>query len=414
MQNLNVDPKTLFGSDLTAVFGPPAEREHVRAFTQQELKERLAIVPEYVSTDSLGDNPTLFEITNLILFVLQRTRALHGIDLDWQYSLKETGLRRPAEVYKQVSNVVKNNKAQRGIQLRHLVRDILFKFNPEWVQTGLARYSEVEDRYYLNDAQHRFIGCIILGIREIPLEYKISEFRSVDVQQYTSVNLLSLVASDFDKYRTMVETVRISELEGNPVTDPDFNAAWGVFNILQNHGCKLIEKSGENKAGTLECTGAGNLLRHHADYGSEIFTRAIAINATVFHKTHISTPNIWGICEFIKRQQDEGVMSGNELMMDIAIIDAIMHRYPDGNRNGFYLDAKRAVETGTNKEINIQYQDMVAAGIEKMIKVVHPEVKWKGIKAHGKNIAEKYMDTFKVMPKKVSKKRNETSIFEMA
>ena len=390
-----MDPKTLFGADLTAVFGPPAEREHVSSFTHQELKERIGMVPEYVSTDSLGDNPTLFEITNLILFVLQRTRALHGIDLDWQTSLEDKGLRRPKEVYKKVSNVVKNNKAQRGIQLRHLVRDILFKFNPEWVQTGLARYSEVEGRYYLNDAQHRFIGCIILGIRSIPLEYKVSEFRSVDVQQYSCVNLGSLVASEFDKYRTMVETVR-------------------VFNILQNHGCKLIEKAGENKAGILECTGAGNLLRHYADYGSEIFARAVAINATVFHKTHISTPNIWGICEFIKRQQDEGVMSGNELMMDMAIIDAIFHRYPDGNRNGFYLDAKRAVEAGTNGEINIQYQDMVAAGIEKMIKVVHPEIKWFGIKAHGKNIAEKYMSAFKVMPKKASKKRNETTLFEMA
>lgn len=396
--NLNVDPKEQFGMDLTGVFGPPSSRKHIKTFTHAELKERIKKLPKYVSTDQLGDSPSLFEIANLILYVLQRTRALQGLDLDWIDTLDGNGLVRPKEMYKHVGKIRKNNKAQRGIQLRHLVEDILFKFNPTWVQTGLARYSKKEDSYYLNDAQHRYIGCIILGIREIPLEYIESEFRSVDVEQYSCVNLGSLVASEYDKYRTMVESVRIADSEGRSIEDRAFLEAWDVFNILQNNGCKLVEQSSEEGPRALECTGAGNLLKHRRDYGSEIFARAININASVFSKTPISTPNVWGICEFIKQQGENGILAENEILMDMAIIDALLYKYPNGNRVGFYLETKRAVDAATEKKIRVDYPLPVAAGIEKVLRVVHPEIDWYGIQVHGVNIAENYLLSWKVMP----------------
>lgn len=389
--NLNVDPTALFGADLTEVFGPKAKRTHVSKLSHADLEDRIKKLPKYVSTDHLGEFPTLFEIVNTILMKIKQSRALQGVDLDWTECLKTMGLVRPAEMYKPVGKCAKNNKAQRGIQLQHLVRDILFRFNPKWVQTGLARYSPAADQFYLNDAQHRYIGCIILGVREIPLEYEISEFKSVDVQQYSCVNLGSLVASEYDKYRTMVEAVRIANTEGNTTDNPDFIAAWNVFNILESHGCKLIEKGGD-AAGALECTGAGNLLKHYKDYGDEVFARAIDINANVFTKAALATQNILGICEFIKRQNAAGTLNNNDMFVDMYITESLLHHYPDGKRNGFYLEPHRAVKKSEAEMYNIPYEDVVAAGIEKVVRIVHPEVSWAPVMFDGDNISENYLE----------------------
>lgn len=396
--NINVDPKDLFGSDLSAIFGPKANRVHISKLSYKELEERISMLPEYVSTDHLGEFPTLFEVVNTVLNVVKRSRAMDGIDLDWCDSLQVHGLVRPSEMYKPANLFSKNNKAQRGVQVRHLFRDILFRFNPEWVQSALARYSVKTGRYYLNDAQHRYIACVVVGIREIPAEYKVSELVSVDVEQYSCVNLGSLIASEFDKYRIMVHAVTLANKEGVTLKEPTFYDAYNVFKILEANGSKLIEKGGEDKTGALECTGAGNMLRHYQEYGDEIFARAIAINADVFTKTSISTPNVWGICAFLKKQADEGVLEGNDIAIDMAVTDALLYQYPNRNRNGFYLDAKREVDIGTDGLLAIPYQDKVAAGIEKIIRVVRPDVTWGEIKFAGKNIADTYMKTFRVMP----------------
>jgi hypothetical protein len=392
--NLNIDPTSLFGADLSEVFGPVAKRTHISKLSYAELEERIKKLPIYVSTDTLGEFPTMFEIVNTILMKIKQSRALYGVDLNWIGTLKGTGLIRPDEMYKDVSKCAKNNKAQRGVQLRHLVGDILFRFNPKWVQSGLARYSPSTGMFYLNDAQHRYIGCVILGVREIPLEYEISEFKSVDVQQYSCVNLGSLVASEYDKYRTMVETVRIALSEGYEITDPDFLAAWRVFNILKNHDCKLIEKGGDLPTGNLECTGAGNLLKHYKDYGDEVFTRAVDINASVFTKAAMATQNILGICEFIKRNVN--TLNGNDMFVDMYIIESLTHHYPDNRRNGFYLEPHRAIKDTDADQFNISYADIVAAGIEKVARIVHPEVKWASIEFNGKNIAKTYLDDMAV------------------
>lgn len=393
--NLNVDPTKLYGADLSEVFGPPSVRVHISKLTHEEIEERIKKLPAYVSTDHLGEFPTLFEIVNLVLMKIKQSKALHGVDLNWISSLRDSGLIRPDEMYKSVEKCAKNNKAQRGIQLRHLVRDILFKFNPKWVQSGLARYSETARMFYLNDAQHRYVGCIILGVREIPLEYEISEFKSVDVEQYSCVNLGSLVASEYDKYRTMVETVRIALSEGRSYEDPDFIAAWNVFNILTQHNCKLIEKGGD-PAGALECTGAGNLLKHYKDYGEEIFTRAIDINANVFTKAALATQNILGICEFLKRQKAANVLNGNDMFIDMYVGEALLHHYPDGKRNGFYLEPHRAIKKSPAEFFNIPYEDVVAAGIEKVVRIVHPEVDWSPVNFDNVNISENYLEEMDV------------------
>jgi hypothetical protein len=404
MTQPNVDPKDIYGEDLAAVFGPKVNRKHIKQLSRKERRAIIAELPRYVSTDVLGDDPTLFQVANLVLSVLKRTRALQNVDLEWHTTqdLKDNGLVRSAEMFKPVTKIHKNNKVQRGIQLRHLVEDILFNFNPEWVLMGLARYSKTEDRYYLNDAQHRYIACIILGIRDIPLEFKESELRSDDVWQYSAVNLRSLIASEFDKYRNKVQAVD-SLIAENPnvdfeTLDQDFVNAYTIRNILARFGAELIEKGGESKTGPLQCTGTGNLVKHFEDYGEAIFTRAVAIHTEVFNKAPLTTQNIWAISEFIKIQEEANVLGNNAFKVDMAITDALLHRYPNGNRNGFYIEVQRVLRSSPMGETNIPLATIWSAGIHKIIQITSPEVKWAPVKFNGAVVADKGLKAYRVPP----------------
>jgi len=395
----NVDPKALFGEDLNKVFGIKANRKHVRTFNSIVRRKILNRIPEYVNTDKLGPNPTLFDIANLCLEVLERCGALEGIDLDWFDDKLFQGrtLVRSA-TYVDVKQVVKNREVQRGIQLRHLVGDILFNFDPQCVYTGIARYSKSEDLFYLNDAQHRFVACIILGIRSIPLDYIVSEYRSDDIKQYAAVNIRSLSASEFDKYRIKRAAIA-AKLKENPDADieaefdADYIQAYNLGDLLASKGCRLIEKGSDEKTKPNECTGVRNLLRHYSDYDRDIFVRALKINQSVFYNAPISTPNIWGICEFIYLQTKSEVdVSAEE--MDKAIVRGLRRRY-NSNRNGFHLETKRCFQDGIQKDYSIPEPMKIASGILKLVKVVSSDIDWVDIVYGPLNIID-YMDDFRV------------------
>ena len=50
-----------------------------------------------------------------------------------------------------------------------MLQDILFPFNPDHVLMGLARYLK-DGTINVNNAQHRTVACIIIGITDIPFE----------------------------------------------------------------------------------------------------------------------------------------------------------------------------------------------------------------------------------------------------
>lgn len=398
----NVDPKEIFGDDMSSVFGYKANRKHIRTFNSIMRKKIISKIPEYLDTDVLGEDPSLFDIANLCLKALAKSGALNGIDLDWQTdeSFQANTLRRHFSMYIKVSQICKNWKTQRGIQLRHLVANILFNFDPKCVLMGLARYSEVEDKYYLNDAQHRYIACIILGIRHIPLEYIVSELRSDDIIQYAAVNIRSLSASEFDKYRVKVQSIiaKLSEVPEYDLSnfDKDFTTAYELNLVLNSLGCKIIEKGGTKKVQPGHCTGVYNLLRHFDDYGKETFKRALKIDRRAFHKAPISTPNIWGICEFIEYQTSEFDDNISPSEMDDAIVVALQHRY-SANKNGFHQDAKRPFQNEDAKMYAIPEPRKIAAGLYKLVNITSPNMNWKPI-AYGpvENLTEEFMRDYKV------------------
>lgn len=402
MSKMNQDPKLIFGEDLIKVFGPKADRMHISTLTYSEKMEIVNSVPNYVPTDQLGATPTLFEIANLILTKMMQSGKFQGIDLDFMEGngLIEHGLRRPIEMFIDVAKIGKNNRTQRGIKLRHLIADILFNFNPKKVLCGLARYSAEQDFWYLNDAQHRTVACVILGIRSIPLEYEESEFESIDVEQYSCVNIYSLAASQFDIYRNLVQMMRVCAEEGRDTTnlEPRYHTAWAVHQIVEiENGIKMVEES----AGKMECSNTHNMLREYDEYGEDIFRRAVAIVAQAFSNTSISEQNVHMVCELIRQQESNGNDAGGEIFMDMAITGAIGHWCPKADRSGLYLEAQRAVNANESMEKEFSSSKFMvkwAAGLLKLLRVTSPTIAWVPIEVGGYDVADS-IPTFRVMPK---------------
>lgn len=392
------DPRNRFGEDLSEVFGPKRDRRHVSTLTALEKEAIAKTIPEFLDTDQLGDDPTLFAITNLVLAALQQCRALYGIDLSWcsTEQFMKTGLQRPSGMYVPVEKIKKNGKVQRGIQLRHLVMDILFNFSAEQVLMGVARYSTVEDMYYMNDAQHRSVGCVIVGIRSLPLEYKVSEFRSDDIIQYTAVNLRSLQASEYDRYRVMCQTIDTKIAEDpnfdKAMFDQEFVLAWELRNMLRKFNCKLIEGGGD-KPKRNESTGVRNMRRHFASYSNDIFEAALKVDRQAFYDASIGTPNIWGLCEFLQIQSQNP--ANNMQVIVEMLVESIRVVYKPSRLN-MHMEIKNAWKTGAGAELSIPEQLKIAGGIHKLVSMSFPAYQWEVPYLWGKPISESYLQNYKV------------------
>jgi hypothetical protein len=383
------DPKAIYGADLIKVFGPKANRKHVLSLTPQEKTAILDKVPEYVDTDDLGPRPSFYQITNKVLWVLQQSSALNGIDLTWCDSLS-TGstMHRNPEHYISTDLSYKNNSVQRGIWLRHLLKDILFEFDPNHVLMGLAR-KQSDGTYNFNNGQHRQVGCIIMGIREIPAEWQDSDLESVDVDQYATDNLHTLSASPFDEFRIQVRRNKIRKSENRTdLIEGDIKCET-VYEIHNKYGSKFVEK-GSSVINPKECTGVGNMLTYFDTYGEDIYDRAVAISCSVFSKSPLATGNCWGLMEFLKEQKNNANFA-DTATLDWLVQSALMHRYASGVRNGMHLDIKTAFkkfqETATTRDFDgCTEPRQIAAGIEKLCRVVHPTENWAPIRYNGKDI----------------------------
>jgi hypothetical protein len=407
MSGMNRDPKEIWGAKLERVFGfNVTERRNIAELSYDEKQEILRKVPKYVSTDHLGRFPSLYEVANEILKILAQTKAVQGIDLNWQdkLGLVVNGLRRPREMYKSTDQMFKNNNVQRGIMLRHLLKDIMFVYNPKKVLTGLARYDVAAEKYYMNDAQHRNVTSIILGVRQIPVEYEESSDESVDVEQYGCVNINSLVASEFDKWRNRVQMVITSANENKDVDslDPEYRIAHSVYEIAQvQAGIKIVEKGATSERMT--CSGIGNLVRDYERYGNDIFERATRIIAQTMHKANGGIPQagIEMVCKFLETQSE---VDQEEIVIDMAVESAIRHWCPTSNRTGLHLEARKACVNGIGgaHDLNVfteqDLQAQWASGVLKLVRVLEPNINWKPIVLKDYDVAAELMADFEVMP----------------
>ncbi len=407
------DPKTIYGEDLIKVFGPKASRKHISKLSFQEKKEILDKVPKYVDTDDLGARPSFYQIANKILWVLQQSGAVQGVDLDWCLTLTNRAMRRHPEHYFPTDLLYKNNSVQRGIWLQHLLADIMFQFDPDHVLMSLARRLS-DGTSNLNNGQHRTVACIIMGIREIPVEWIDSDFESVDVDLYATDNLHTLSASSYDEFRIQVRRNQVRKAENRKDLIPGDVKCEHIFDIHKQFGSRFVEKGGDNTAGPKECTGVGNMIDYYETYGAELYERAVSIICSAFPKAPLATANVWGLLEFMREQTNNGFFD-DEASMDWAILQAIIYKHSDPKKNTMHREIKKAfadfMEDKSNGAKVADYLKcpeprQIAAGIYKLCSIVHandPEIKWAPIKYNRKDVADTLVD-YKVMPVKKSKK----------
>lgn len=405
--NPNADPKDNFGQDLIQVFGPRSARRHIKTLSEQEKNAIIEKVPEFVDTDDLGTRPSFFQVANKILFILKNIGALQSIDLEWCDDLSKGAMKRHASHYFKLDKAHKNNSVQRGIWLRHLLRDILFEFNPSNVLSGLARLQS-DGTYNLNNGQHRTVACIILGVREIPVEWIESDFESVDVDQYATDNLHTLSASPYDEFRIQVRRNQVRKAEGRTDLVPSDIICEEIFDIHARYGSRFVEKGGE--VGPKECTGVGNMRNYYGQFGADLYERAVGIACSVFSKAPLATANVWGLMTFLKEQQKYGVFEDKH-ELDWTVQEAIAHKYTDGKKAGMHLDIRKSFrefigdensdQRTVSKLMDASEPDQIAAGIAKLCRVAFPETRWAPMMCNGVNI-EKALEGFKVMPRKKS------------
>lgn len=394
----NCDPRDLYGQDLVIVFGPKNERVHVSKLTPAQKRDIIDSVPETLETDDLGDRPSLYQVVNKVLAYMAQSKAFIGIDLDWQpEDVNGLGLKRCNDGYKHAAKGYKNNKTQRGVKMRHLIEHLLFQWNNKAYLTGLARLLK-DGTYNLNDAQHRNVAAIILGIRWLPIDCEESEFESVDVDQYAYINLLSLVASQFDHFRIRVQRNLARKAEDRPL-DPEDAKCEDIFNIHRRNGSAFVEK-GVERVYPLQCTAVGNMQKYYDDYGRETYEQALGIVCRTWNKSALSTANCWGLMEFIQEQTRDSEPDNMKAWL-FNIQQCIMSRYTDSARSGMHLDIKRVFDKhSVASELDIPERKKIAAGIYKICKVHAPNDDWKPIMWNGRDLAEEFLGGYKIMPRK--------------
>lgn len=375
---------SLFGSDLFKLLGPKAKRVDWASLSPQERKKRLSKIPVYVPTRSLGKHPKLVDI---VIFCFNRLanmgteNPLLGVDLpNFESLLQAAELTEvPAMNYNEstmrsVDVLHKNSAKQRDVFLRHIFEDIIFRFNPGLVFPGVGRMNS-KGMLFVNDAQHRILACIILGIGEIPINYIISDDEYWDVAQYAGINIHSLNASEFDKYRIRVQRY-IEATAAGYSTEPDDELSYELHELFDDLGITVAEKRDPSGTNRLVLTAIGNMIKYREDYKKDIFDRATTLNAQMFPTCKFYTANSWGLMEFLKYQGT----AINPMEIDYSIMNALKKRWTKQNvGNQMHSQFKEAYrsQTGTLATSSRAPEPLIIAhGIYQVCKKYNPDFEW--------------------------------------
>lgn len=372
-----------FGADNFKLLGPKANRVPWSSLTLAEQKSRLKRIPEYVNTRSLGKNPTLVDVVVLCLnklVLMGEDNPLYGIDLpmfdsldDAANKLKTQALNYNASNLQPLDKLVKNAEKQRDVFLRHIFEDIIFRFNPGLVLPGVGRMNS-KGYLFVNDAQHRTLACIILGIEQIPINFITSDDEFWDVAQYAALNIHSLVASEFDRYRIRVQRETAAREAGMP-SEPEDLISYELSELFGNLSITVAEKSDDGSR-ALVLTSIGNMIKYRIAYGKDYFTRATTINAQLFPTSKFQTANSWGLMEFLKYQD----LKEDEMTVDHALFNALRKRWAKKNiGNQMHKNIKDAYKEQTSASYSnsrVPEEMIIAYGIWQVAKKYAPEIKW--------------------------------------
>lgn len=402
-----------YGDDLTGLCGPKSQRISVKDFDPVEIRRRMSKVAELLDVSPIMDDDGYAKVEDVIMFVLnhcQEAGIFEGMELPFFDKLFGRGM-----LYRDNSNFVNipemwiNYRQQRMVRVKHLIGDLVFNYKPHLVQPATGREMENGDKV-VNDAQHRTLASCIVGIDQMPMNYMAFDdiarmLAIVDAEQYHSINIVSLAASEYDKWRNGTNLAREKEKLKLPLTPDEerYLKAWRVFNA---NGVKVLDKDDKSESSrqSKALTGIGNMLTYLDTYGFDIWSRSVNINMRLFTDCVFATNVSWGICEFLKQQGN----IGSPAAVDQAIYEALHEKY--GSRSARQLRdqvyrAKDAYcelhEVGNDASEPV----LLAEGIRQVVAKYQPTKKssivWQAVKpgtSKGEDGKEhvKYMPPFKM------------------
>jgi hypothetical protein len=402
-----------YGDDLTGLCGPKSQRKSIKEFDPVELRRRMSKVAELLDVSPIMDDDGYAKVEDVIMFVLnhcQEAGIFEGMELPFFDKLFGRGM-----LYRDNSNFVNipemwiNYRQQRMVRVKHLIGDLVFNYKPHLVQPATGREMENGDKV-VNDAQHRTLASCIVGIDQMPMNYMAFDdiarmLAIVDAEQYHSINIVSLAASEYDKWRNGTNLAREKEKLKLPLTPDEerYLKAWRVFNA---NGVKVLDKDDKSESSrqSKALTGIGNMLTYLDTYGFDIWSRSVNINMRLFTDCVFATNVSWGICEFLKQQGN----IGSPAAVDQAIYEALHEKY--GSRSARQLRdqvyrAKDAYcelhEVGNDASEPV----LLAEGIRQVVAKYQPTKKssivWQAVKpgtSKGEDGKEhvKYMPPFKM------------------
>ena len=375
---------TQFGADLFKLLGPKANRVAWSSLTPKERKQRISKIPVYIPTRSLGKHPKLVDI---VVYCFNRLvnmgtdNPLLGIDLPEFESLVKAAesqgvpsMNYDGHTLRNIDILYKNAAKQRDVFLRHIFEDIIFRFNPGLVFPGIGRMNS-KNMLFVNDAQHRTLACIILGIEEVPIHYITSDDEYWDVAQYAGINIHSLSASEFDKYRIRVQRFIEAKLAGFAV-EPDDELSHELHELFDNLGITVAEKGDSLGTNSLVLTSIGNMIKYREEYKKDSFERSVILNAQMFPTCKFQSANSWGLMEFLKNQNS----SIDSMEMDYAIMNALKKRWAKDNAgNQLHSQIKEAykAKTGTTATSSRAPEPLIIAhGIYQVCQKYQSAIAW--------------------------------------
>jgi hypothetical protein len=214
-----------------------------------------------------------------------------------------------------------------------------------------------------------------LGIEQVPINYITSDDEYWDVAQYAGINIHSLSASEFDKYRIRVQRRIEAVLAGFPV-EPDDELSYELHQLFEELDITVAEKGDNLGTNKLVLNSIGNMIKYREEYKKEFFTRATELNARMFPTCKFQTANSWGLMEFFT-YQDPTI---DPMQMDYAIHNALKKRWTKDNvGNQLHSQIKDAYKsnTGTNATSSRAPEPLIIAhGIWQICKKYAPEIDW--------------------------------------
>lgn len=402
-----------YGADLTGLCGPKSERKPVNTFDPAEIRRRLSKVDELLDVSPIMDDDGYARVSDVVMFVLNHCEEkglFEGMELPFFDKLYGKGLLyRDNHIFVKIMEMWINYRQQRMVRVKHLAEDLIFNYKPHLIHPATGRETETGDKV-LDDAQHRTIASAIIGVDEMPMNYMLFEdiariIDIIDAEIYNSLNIVPLPASEYDKWRNVTNIGRAKEKRKMPLTASEerYLKAWRVFNAA---GVKVLDKDDKSESSrqAKALTGIGNMLTYLDNYGIEIWTRAVNINMRLFTECVFATNVSWGLCEFLKQQEN----IGDAKAVDEAIYQALKEKYGARSARQLRDQVYRAKDKYCeDHDVGNDASEpvLLAEGIRQIVAKYQPtkksSIEWMKISAGTKknedgNEVKRYMPPFKI------------------